>query len=364
MSASYYEILGVSTQASEDDLKKAYRRLALQYHPDRNSEAEAAEKFREIQEAYSVLSDPEKRQIYDQYGKEGLRAGGFRGPNIEDIFGGFSSIFEDFFGGGGRARARKGPDLLYRLEIEFREAVYGVKREIEVQRSKICRTCQGSRCEKGYQPEQCIHCGGSGKLRQQRGFFMFEQECPSCRGEGSLVRKACKACHGEGLERETAKLEVKVPAGVETGLRLRMMNEGELELGASSRGDLYIELQVQADERFERDGIDLVTQIRFPFVELALKRNFEVELLNGELKALQLPKSFQLPLSLRIQGEGVKDLRTGRKGDLVVEVLTEFPEKLPAELQEALENQLANLEEPKKKKRKKKKSGLFSKFQI
>jgi molecular chaperone DnaJ len=347
---SYYELLGVEKTADEISLKKAFRKLALEYHPDRNPEPEAAERFREIQEAYAVLSDPQKREIYDRYGKEGLRSGGFSSRPMDDIFGGFQSIFEDFFTGGTQAQAR-GRDLLYRLELEFREAVLGCQKEIRLPRNEVCSTCEGSRCEPGKLPQACPGCGGSGKIRQTRGFFVIAQDCPKCQGAGEWIPHPCKSCRGSGFEEKEVLLQVKVPAGVDTGVRLRMENEGEASYESSRRGDLFVELQVKSDPQFERDGSDLYTRVKISYPELLLYREFEVELLGGEIKKFKLPKDFQFPYVHRIPNEGVVSLRTGRRGDLHVDLQIELPTKLSSKAKDLLEKLQAEEEKNESKKK-------------
>lgn len=336
----YYEILEVSREADQSSIKKAYRQMALQYHPDRNpDEPQAEEKFREVGEAYSVLSDPEKRQIYDQFGHEGLsgrmgaEAGGF--SSMDDIFGGFQSIFEDFFGGGPRRRARRGRDMQYELSLSFREAVMGCEKQIEFERAVKCSTCKGSRAEPGTQPKTCKQCQGSGRLRVQQGFFTVAQTCPICQGSGQMIETPCKTCHGEGLEVEMAQVDVKIPAGVDTGIRLRVQGEGEAGPEEGLAGDLFVHIQVKEDKNFERDGADLYTRKYIPFTTALFGGEVDIELLDGEAK-VKIPKKMQAPHIERLRGQGVADIRTGRKGSLFVEFQIETPKKLSKKAKELL----------------------------
>lgn len=333
---SYYEILEVSQEIDEGGLKKAFRRLAMEYHPDRNPEPEAADRFREIQEAYSVLSDPEKRSIYDRFGKDGLRGGGFSSRSMDDMFGGFQSIFEDFFGGAAARGPAKGRDLLYRLEIEFREAAFGGERKIKIPRREVCGTCEGTRSQKGKTPEVCTQCQGSGKIRQSRGFFVIAQDCPRCAGEGQWIRHPCSDCRGLGLQEKEVELDLKIPAGVDTGMRLRMESEGEAGDSGARRGDLYVEIQVAEDPVFERDGADLFTRVYVPYPDLLLNREIEVEMLSGEKKKVKLPSEIQFPYVHRVRNEGIVELRSHRRGDLHIELQLELPKKISKKAKELL----------------------------
>lgn len=335
----YYQVLGVDRSADEAGLKKAFRKLALEYHPDRNTEPEAVEKFREAQEAYEVLSDPEKRQIYDQFGHAGLSgrmgaagAAGFR--NMDDIFEGFSSIFEDFFGGGSPSRDR-GRDLRYRLKISFREAALGCQKEIEIPRRETCATCKGSRCAAGSKPEECRSCRGSGKIRIQQGFFVVSQSCPDCQGSGEIIRKPCKACDGSGMESQKAKLSVQVPPGVDSGMRLRLAGEGELSGRGRSKGDLYVEIEVEEDEVFERDGADLYLKVLVDFPTAVLGGKISIPLLEGETE-ISIPAGMNAPYVTSLRGEGLPDIRSQKRGSLHIEVQIETPQKVTPRMKELL----------------------------
>ncbi len=333
----YYKVLGVERDADEAALKKAFRKLALEYHPDRNPGEDAAEKFREAQEAYEVLADSEKRQIYDQFGHAGLSGrmsmggGGFRG--MDDVFAGFSSIFEDFFGeGGGQSRGR---DMRYRMSVSFREAALGCQKEITIPRHDICKDCKGSRAAPGSSVEECKPCRGTGKVRMQQGFFVISQACPHCSGEGQSIKKHCKSCKGSGLEKSEVTLEVNIPAGVDSGMRLRMSGEGELDIRSKRRGDLYVEVEVEADEVFERDGADLYLRVYVPYPIAVLGGDIEIPLLEGH-KKLHVPKGMMSPHVVSLRGEGLPDLRSKHRGQLHVELQIDTPQHLSSRAQELL----------------------------
>ncbi len=364
----YYEILGITDKnADEGAIKKAFRSIAFNNHPDRNPSPEAAEIFREAQEAYEVLSDPQKRSIYDRFGHDGLsgRSSGFGGGDPGDVFAGFQSIFDDFFGGSGqRQRERgRGSDLLYRLEIDFRDAVLGCKKVINIPRHGACESCDGHGYEKGTKPETCGMCRGRGKVTQNQGFFVLSQTCPQCRGQGSIIRNPCKTCRGQGVKREDHKLEVIVPAGVDTGVRLRLSQEGELEMGASVRGDLYVEITVRRDEQFERDGADLYTRVTVPFTTVVLGGEITVPLIEGS-KVVSIPGKTQTPHTITLKNEGVKDLRRNHRGNLHVEIQVETPQAISSRAKELLEELRSELGDPAKESvkepKKKKKKSFFS----
>jgi len=360
-------VLGVERDADENTLKKAFRKLALEFHPDRNPEPEAIEKFREAQEAYEVLTDPEKRQIYDHLGHDGLTgrfsmSGG--GRSMDDVFAGFSSIFEDFFGGG--ESAQRGRDLRYRMEVTFREAALGTKKKITIPRKQSCSSCKGKRSAPGTEPETCRQCKGSGKVRIQQGFFVISQNCPLCSGEGVLIKKPCKTCHGEGLEKEDVSIEVNVPAGVDTGVRLRLAGEGEVDRRTGKRGDLYVELEVEEDEIFERDGADLYLRVYVPYPIAVLGGEIEVPLLEGT-KKVSVPKGMTPPTVISLKGEGLADIRSSRhRGQLHIELQVEVPQELSGRVKELLKELHSELESSesskthKKSGEKKKKKGFFS----
>lgn len=360
-SRDYYEILGVSREADDSTIKKAYRRLAMEYHPDRNGGDETADKFREVSEAYEVLSDLQKRNLYNQYGHEGLRGQNFRSAN--DIFSGFQSIFEDFFGGdpfGASRRRPRGRDLKYNLEIDLREAIKGVEKIISIKRLEICDPCAGSGAKPGSQPTTCATCQGHGKVTVRQGFFMISQTCPQCRGEGQLISDPCPSCHGNKLAPQEQEIEVKIPPGVDTGVRLRLSEEGEPAPGGD-RGDLYIDIEVLEDEFFERDGSDLYTKLYVPYPVAALGGSITAPLIEGQ-EEIKIPKGMPSPYIHKISKQGVPNIRTHKRGDLYVEMHIESPTKLSGrakELIEELHSELSKKATPqanKKKKRGQKKS--------
>ena len=344
----YYEVLGVSRDASENDLKAAYRKLALKYHPDRNpGNKEAEEKFKEAAEAYEVLRDAKKRRIYDQYGHEGLEGTGFSGfGGFEDIFSSFGSIFEDFFGfgnsGRNRSRVRRGADLRYDMKISFMEAAFGTETEINVEKNEVCPECAGSRCEKGTHPENCPHCGGTGQISRSQGFFTVRTTCPSCRGNGQSIPHPCPRCRGAGHVVVRKKVSVKIPAGVDNGSRLRLAGEGEAGEYGGPPGDLYVFIHVKEHEFFKRDETDIICQVPISFVQAALGDTITVPTLNGE-KTLKIPKGTQFGDVFRFRGEGIPSLRYGNRGDQIIQVLIKTPTHL-SKKQEQLLREFAKAE--------------------
>jgi len=331
----YYEILGVSRDASEADLKKAYRRLAMKHHPDRNTEnsEEAEAKFKEAKEAHEVLSDANKRAAYDQYGhagvdpsmggRPGAGAGGF-----EDVFG---DVFGDIFGGGrrggGAQRAQRGSDLQYNLELTLEQAVFGTEVKIRVPTLVSCKSCSGSGAKKGTSAKTCTTCGGAGQVRMQQGFFAVQQTCPQCRGKGKMISDPCSDCHGQGRKQEQKTLSVKVPAGVDTGDRIRLANEGEAGENAAPNGDLYVQMHVKAHDIFNREDNDLFCEMPISVGTAALGGEIEVPTLDGKLR-LKIPAETQTGKSFRMRGKGVKPVRGGVTGDLLCRVNVETPVKL------------------------------------
>ncbi len=279
----YYEVLGVTRTADSAEIKKAYRRLAMEHHPDRNpGSKESEEAFKEAAEAYEVLSDTEKRVAYDRFGHEGLRRQGFEGfHGVEDIFSHFSDLFGDLFGGGfSRGGRPRGHDLRVEVRLEFAEAVEGVAKEVEVTRHVACTTCAGSGAKPGTLPERCATCGGRGQVLHQQGFFMIGTTCPSCRGEGTFIRERCKDCRGSGVTEKTETLTVNIPAGVDDGQRLRLAGKGEHAPRAGVPGNLYVDIHVAEDERFKRDGADVYTIVPVSFATAALGGSVEVPTLD------------------------------------------------------------------------------------
>lgn len=339
----YYEVLGVSRGASAQDIKKSYRRLALKYHPDRNPDnREAEDKFKEASEAYEVLSNDEKRQVYDAYGHAGLSGQGFEGfSDVNDIFSSFGSIFEDFFGfsGGGAGqsrRARRGADLRYDLVLEFEEAAFGVEKTIEFDREKTCDTCHGSKAEEGGK-KTCSTCGGAGQVRRTQGFFAVATACPTCMGEGEMISKPCKVCRGRGKVAEKKKVSVKIPAGVDRGVRLRVANEGQGGSAGGPNGDLYVFLDVKESKDFDRDDINLVHHKEISMVQAALGCQIKVPILGGEPKLVDVPAGVQYGHRITVAGEGIPKLRGVGRGDLFIEITISIPTKLGKEERQILE---------------------------
>lgn len=332
----YYSLLGVNRNASDADIKKAYRRLAMKYHPDRNAgDKEAEKKFKAISEAYEVLSEPQKRQAYDRYGHAGVdqTAGGFHaaaGGNFTDIF---EDIFGDIFGGGrgagshgrgGRATVYKGADLSYTLELSLEEAVRGNEVKIRVPTRVACGTCKGTGSKDGAEPVACRTCGGAGQVRMQQGFFSIQQTCPACRGRGRVITDHCRRCGGNGLITEEKTLSVKVPAGVDNGDRIRLAGEGEAGPNGGPHGDLYVQIQVREHNIFQRDGIHLYCEVPVSFTTAALGGEVEVPTLDGRVK-LKIPEETQTGKLFRMRGRGVRSVRNEGPGDLLCKVTVETP---------------------------------------
>ena len=337
----YYEVLGVGKSTSAQDIKKAYRRIAMKYHPDRNSDdANADEKFKEASEAYEILSDVEKRQAYDQYGHAGvdpqMGGGGFQGGGFSDIFG---DVFGDIFGGGGGGRRQgpqRGSDLRYTLEVALEDAVRGKTAEIKVPSLQHCDTCDGSGAKPGTSPAGCGTCGGSGQVRMQQGFFQVQQTCPKCRGRGTIIEHPCGSCHGQGLVEKTKTLSVKVPPGVDTGDRIRLSGEGEAGPSGGPSGDLYVQLSVRQHPLFERDGRNLYCEFPISFADAALGGEHEIPTLDGRVK-LRIPAETQTGKLFRLRGKGVQPVRGGPVGDLLCRAVVETPVNLNAEQKELLD---------------------------
>lgn len=334
----YYEVLGVAKDAGEDELKRAYRKLAMKYHPDRNpGDHTAEEKFKEANEAYEVLTDANKRAVYDKYGHEGLSRGGGGGGG--DFGGGFADIFgdvfADIFGGGGRGGPRRGADLRYRIELSLEQAVFGCTESIRIPTVKDCEPCKGFGTSDAKAPPTCTTCRGAGQVRVQQGFFVLQQACPACRGRGTTVADPCKSCRGAGKLRSEKTLEVKIPAGVDTGDRIRLNGEGEAGERNAPPGDLYVQVEVKPHEIFERDGNDLHCQVPVSFVTATLGGEIEVPTLNGRA-TLKLPEGTQTGKLFRLRGLGVKPVRGGAQGDLLCSVSIETPVNLTKKQRELL----------------------------
>jgi len=338
----YYEVLSVSKDASQQELKKAYRRLAMKFHPDRNPDDQNAEaKFKEINEAYEILSDEEKRGAYDRFGHAGVDpsagagAGGFGGgASFSDIFG---DVFGDIFGGsrGGDARGNRGSDLRYTLELSLEEAVKGATVEIRVPTLVSCEPCGGAGARKGTRPVTCSTCGGAGQVRMQQGFFSVQQTCPACRGAGATIKDPCPTCHGKGRQEKRKTLSVKIPAGVDSGDRIRLAGEGEAGSHGGPVGDLYVQVAVRDHSIFTRDDNDLYTEVPVSFVDAALGGDLEVPTLDGRVK-LKIPQETQTGKLFRLRGKGVKPVRGGGAGDLLCRVTVETPVRLSKKQKELL----------------------------
>ena len=345
----YYEVLGVERSSSDIEIKKAYRKLALQFHPDKNpGNQEAEDKFKEAAEAYEVLRDEKKRSIYNQYGHQGLEGAGFSGfGGFEDIFSSFGDIFEDLFGFGsggrsGRSRAQRGSDLRYDLTISFMDAAFGTEMEIDVEKMESCTTCEGNGCEPGTYPETCSSCNGHGQVSRSQGFFTVRTTCPSCRGAGQTIVSPCKSCRGAGQVKISKKVSVKIPGGVDSGSRLRLTGEGEAGQYGGPQGDLYIFIHVQEHEFFARNNTDIVCEIPISFVQAALGDEIDVPTLDGE-KALKIRKGTQPGETYRFRAEGIPSLRTGMRGDQIIQIAVKTPTRI-SKKQESLLREFAELE--------------------
>ncbi len=335
----YYEVLEVEKSASDEEIKKAYRRQAMKYHPDRNPDnPESEQKFKEAAEAYDVLRDSEKRARYDRFGHAGVQGGGAGGfGSAEDVFSHFSDIFGDLFGfaSGGRNRPMVGADLRYNLNISFMQAAQGDEIELKLPKRALCPDCDGSGAAPGTKAETCMHCGGAGQVRRSQGFFQISTPCPVCRGEGKIITKPCPRCVGQGVVAETRELSVRVPAGVDTGTRLRVRGEGELGINGGPAGDLYVVISVDQDKTFRRHGQDIVYSLHITFVQAILGFRATVPALK-ESVSLDVPKGTQSGTVLRIKGEGMPYLGQSRRGDLLVEVVVDIPTRISEKQEELL----------------------------
>ncbi len=356
----YYDVLGVARGASKDDIKKAYRKIAVANHPDRNPGDKAAEeRFKEATEAYEVLADEKKRQAYDQFGfagVEGIGAGGaqdyshaFR--DFEDIFGdfgGFSNIFDQFFGGtrrrgGRRDGVQRGSDLRYDLEVDFKDAVFGTKAEVSYPKEISCDRCSGAGSEPGSGTKTCPSCGGTGQIRKNSGFFSIASTCPTCSGEGAIVERPCTKCGGGGSLRKNQKINVTIPAGVEHGRRIRIPDQGDAGPRGGPPGDLYVLIRVRPHEYFERDGFDVYCVIPITFTQAALGTELQVPTLDDKKVKVKIPPGTQNNKILRLRNEGIPQAGSGRRGDMYIRILVTVPQRLSAR-EKSLLKELAALE--------------------
>jgi len=336
----YYEILGVSRSAGDEDLKRAYRKLAMQHHPDRNPGDHAAEeRFKEASEAYQILSDPERRAQYDRFGHAAFQQGGggfeFSGAGFEDIF---SDIFGDFFGtarGRGR-RARRGEDLRYDLDIKFEEAIFGAEKTINVPRLVTCDTCNGKGTKGGASRDTCAACRGTGQMRFQQGFFTIAKTCGHCNGQGTVIKDPCRTCSGNGVTQRTQALSIKIPPGVDTGARLKLREEGEAGRNGAPSGDLYVVINVEEHPLFARQENDIICEVPISFPQAALGAEIDVPTLEGKVK-MKIPHGTQSGGVFRLKGKGAPDLRSAHRGDQLVRVIVEIPRKLTGRQRELLE---------------------------
>ncbi len=390
--SDYYEILEIPKSATAEEIKKAYRKKALQYHPDKNpGDAEAEKKFKAISEAYEVLSDEKKREIYDRYGKEGVQgfagsragagAGGFSSMDdalrtFMNAFGGFGggdSVFESFFGGGGSEesyRNQQGASKRVNLTISFEEAAKGVEKEIAIANYILCSTCDGKRTTSSRGIKQCSRCGGAGQIFEQRGFFSMSMPCPQCHGEGQMITEPCSNCRGQGRIKEKQRVKVRVPAGVDSGMRLRMSGYGDVGIGGGPAGDLYVFITVEPHEIFERQGNDIILELPLSYSEAALGCKKEIPTFSSHTCRLTIPEGTQTGKIFRVKGEGFPNVHSSHsqnKGDLLVRVVVETPTTL-SERQKELLKEFAELESPsnfpKKKGFLEKIKGFFSGFSV
>ena len=350
----FYEILGVGKNATDDELKKAYRKLAMKYHPDRNPDSkEAEEKFKEVKEAYEILSDESKRAAYDRFGHAGVDPnaagaggmGGMGGAGFADAFG---DIFGEIFGGGGGGGRRGGPqvyrgaDLKYTLDITLEQAANGFDTEIRVPSWENCDTCKGSGAKPGTKPQTCRTCGGNGAVRMQQGFFSVQQTCPTCHGSGQEITDPCAACDGVGRIRKNKTLQVKIPAGIDDGMRIRSAGNGEPGVNGGPPGDLYVEIHLKPHSIFQRDGEDLHCELTIPFTTAALGGDIEVPTLSGK-GSITIPEGTQTGKTFRLRGKGVKGVRSSYPGDLYCHVVVETPVRLTEDQKKLLRQFEASL---------------------
>ncbi len=345
----YYNVLGVDRNSGQDDIKRAYRKLALKYHPDKNQgNKEAEEKFKIAAEAYEVISDPEKRQRYDQYGHEGLRGGDARGfGNFEDIFdafgdifggggGGGGGIFEDFFGGGRRQAEKRGASLRCDVSIDFKDVATGIEKTIEITKRDFCEECRGTGARKGTSPVSCPYCKGKGEIHQRQGFFTIRTTCPKCQGNGKIIETPCGKCSGHGVYPKKSNIKVQVPAGIEDGARLRVTGQGESGANGAHPGDLYCDIHIKPHSIFKRQDYDIICEFPITFTQAALGCEIEVPTVLGKMRKVRIPAGMQSDDIISVKGEGFPHVRGFGVGNLLVHVVVETPTKLTSRQEELL----------------------------
>ncbi len=345
----YYNVLGVERNASQDDVKRAYRKLALKYHPDKNQgNKQAEEKFKVAAEAYEVISDPDKRRRYDQYGHEGLRGGDARGfGNFEDIFdafgdifgggGGGGSIFEDFFGGGGRRQAeQRGASLRCDIAIDFKDVATGIEKTIEITKRDFCEECRGTGARKGTSPVSCPYCKGKGEIHQRQGFFTIRTTCPKCQGNGKIIETPCGKCSGHGVYPKKSNIKVQVPSGIEDGSRLRVTGQGESGANGAHPGDLYCDIHIKPHSIFKRHDYDIICEFPITFTQAALGSEIEVPTILGKMRKVRIPAGMQSDDIISVKGEGFPHVRGFGVGNMLVHVVVETPTKLTPRQEELL----------------------------
>jgi molecular chaperone DnaJ len=345
----YYNVLGVERNASQDEVKRAYRKLALKYHPDKNQgNKQAEEKFKVAAEAYEVISDPDKRRRYDQYGHEGLRGGDARGfGNFEDIFdafgdvfgggGGGGSIFEDFFGGGGRGQAeQRGASLRCDIAIDFKDVATGIEKTIEITKRDFCEECRGTGARKGTSPVSCPYCKGKGEIHQRQGFFTIRTTCPKCQGNGKIIETPCGKCSGHGVYPKKSNIKVQVPAGIEEGSRLRVTGQGESGANGAHPGDLYCDIHIKPHSIFKRQDYDIICEFPITFTQAALGSEIEVPTILGKMRKVRIPAGMQSDDIISVKGEGFPHVRGFGVGNMLVHVVVETPTKLTPRQEELL----------------------------
>ena len=343
----FYNVLGVEKSASQDDVKRAYRKLALKYHPDKNQgNKQAEEKFKIAAEAYEVISDPDKRRRYDQYGHEGLRGGESRGfGNFEDIFdafgdifggGGGGGIFEDFFGGGRRQTEKCGASLRCDIALDFKEIATGIEKTIEITKRDFCEECRGTGARKGTSPVSCPYCKGKGEIHQRQGFFTIRTACPKCQGGGKIIETPCKKCSGHGVYPKKSNISVQIPAGIDDGARLRVTGQGESGANGAPPGDLYCDIHIKPHSIFKRHDYDIICEFPITFSQAALGCEIEVPTILGKMRKVRIPAGMQSDEIISVKGEGFPNVRGYGVGNMLVHVVVETPTKLTPRQEELL----------------------------